>query len=138
MQNLIHFVHHKNIPSTYFVDFSFFQTKEYGLKNLNQIFKHKKRNLLLCLSSKLKIICQLFLYFFKDVIEEEEAFQAYAEQRRYASTLGRACLGSGTGSGGSQTGTATRGRRDNADGKSSTLKGNISRLVCLHDLSNNF
>ena len=67
---------------------------------------------------------------FLDIIEEEEAFQAYAEQRRYASTLGRACLGSG----GSATGTGTRTRRDTADGKSDSekirnLKGNISRLV---------
>ena len=69
-------------------------------------------------------------HFFSDIIEEEEAFQAYAEQRRYASTLGRACLGSG----GSATGTGTRTRRDTADGKSDSekirnLKGNISRLV---------
>ena len=65
------------------------------------------------------------LYFFKDVIEEEEAFQAYAEQRRYASTLGRACLGSGNGSEGSATRRGTQGQRDTLDGKSSTLNGNI-------------
>ena len=62
--------------------------------------------------------------FFSDIIEEEEAFQAYAEQRRYASTLGRTCSGNGNNTG------AQHCRREAADGeKIRNLKGNISRLV---------
>ena len=60
-----------------------------------------------------------------DVIEEEEAFQAYAEQRRYASTLGRNCVGSAS----------TRRReaeRENMKG----FKGNISRFVSVSSISN--
>ena len=53
----------------------------------------------------------------KDIIEEEEAFQAYAEQRRYASTLGRSCLAS------SNNATSSSSR--------SNFKGNISRFVSL-------
>ena len=59
-----------------------------------------------------------------DVIEEEEAFQAYAEQRRYASTLGRNCVGSAS----------TRRReaeRENMKG----FKGNISRFVSVSSIS---
>ena len=67
--------------------------------------------------------------FFPDIIEEEEAFQAYAEQRRYASTLGRTCMGSGGSGNGNNTG-AQHCRREAADGeKIRNLKGNISRLV---------
>jgi len=59
----------------------------------------------------------------KDIIEEEEAFQAYAEQRRYASTLGRTCSGNGNNTG------AQHCRREATDGeKIRNLKGNISRL----------
>ena len=65
-----------------------------------------------------------FEYFFSDIIEEEEAFQAYAEQRRYASTLGRTCSGNGNNTG------AQHCRREATDGeKIRNLKGNISRLV---------
>ena len=67
--------------------------------------------------------------FFSDIIEEEEAFQAYAEQRRYASTLGRTCMGSGSSGNGNNTG-AQHCRREGTDGeKIRNLKGNISRLV---------
>jgi len=71
----------------------------------------------------------LNIIFFSDIIEEEEAFQAYAEQRRYASTLGRTCMGSGSSGNGNNTG-AQHCRREAADGeKIRNLKGNISRLV---------
>ena len=70
-----------------------------------------------------------FEYCFSDIIEEEEAFQAYAEQRRYASTLGRTCMGSGGSGNGNNTG-AQHCRREATDGeKIRNLKGNISRLV---------
>merc|ERR1712008_380831 len=52
----------------------------------------------------------------KDIIEEEEAFQAYAEQRRYASTLGRTCMGSGSSGNANNTG-AQHCRREAADGE---------------------
>ncbi len=64
-----------------------------------------------------------------DVIEEEEAFQAYAEQRRYASTLGRSCLGSsGTRRRDLMTPSASADRAESGE-KIRNLKGNISRLV---------
>ena len=53
-----------------------------------------------------------------DVIEEEEAFQAYAEQRRYASTLSRSCLSTGS----------TR-RRETEREQMKSLKGRFSGLV---------
>ena len=57
-------------------------------------------------------------YFSIDVIEEEEAFQAYAEQRRYAATLARSGLNSGSNRSSRRGAETDRG-----------LKGNISRFV---------
>lgn len=61
-------------------------------------------------------------FFLLDIIEEEEAFHAYAEQRRYASTLGRSCLSSGTPS-------RSRREAEKESEKLRGLKGNISRFV---------
>ena len=61
---------------------------------------------------------KLFFYYLVDVIEEEEAFQAYAEQRRYASTLSRSCLSTGS----------TR-RRETEREQMKSLKGRFSGLV---------
>ena len=51
-------------------------------------------------------------YLILDMIEEEEAFHNYAEQRRYASTLGRPC----------------HKNRENGE-KSKNFRGGISRFV---------
>lgn len=72
--------------------------------------------------------------FSADIIEEEEAFQAYAEQRRYASTLGRSCLGSSGTSRRRDIMMTEKGAASSMDGekiRNLNLKGNFSRLVSL-------
>lgn len=72
--------------------------------------------------------------FSSDIIEEEEAFQAYAEQRRYASTLGRNCLGSsGTRRREMMMTASEKAAASNQDEKMRNLKGNISRFVRFDD-----